>query len=275
MNAIPYGNGLVLRLPAPKRTSVLCRIARTAPLVLSLVTAAGGAGMDLPSANTMDEVSTAILGTGQDVWKRLDFGFTGNTKAFLDGVKGIRATSQTVKIGADAEGGEVLFAAILFSPIGGEESWYRRVHCGIVRKKDGRYESLSEFNRSLVYECGRETGGQFEIKTLFLEKALDKEFVHFEYSYLDSISTPRGVHTVVMLLDASVNTSVRPVWQQEVEYRYGGAGQPRVDEKTEYAIGDSDQDGAPDIVTTTTRVMQNVYKWKEPRPQALPVFQKD
>ena len=90
---------------------------------------------------------------------------------------------------------------------------------------------------------------------------LGRNMVLFTYSYSDSISTPRGNHTIVKLIDLREGNPMVDVWSAETRYRFGGTSQPQAWKWMSFEMRDLDRDGIEEIVTETTTIQDEHFYW--------------
>ncbi|MBI2436109.1 MAG: hypothetical protein HYV26_24895 [Candidatus Hydrogenedentes bacterium] len=235
--------------------------------------ASAGFGLELPAEHNFDEVSKALLGEGQEAWKHFAVPPYTPVASFFEDVKGLLARAHAIKIGEEADGAELYFAVAVVQPHKPyDDDWYNTLRLGLVAKRDGHYEHIDSSADAYLWQLpfpeGLTDAGYFHVDRLETQEVNGKHMTWLTYSYGDSISTPRGWHTIAVLFDHSnQDNRLHRVWQGEVGYKYSGASMGPVEEKTELEFVDGNGDGLAELVSTTTRTETKVYTWKDNRFQ--------
>lgn len=152
-----------------------------------------------------------------------------------------------------------LFFAITLSPKGGEH-WNSVILWAVIRQTKGvcdlLYKSMIPPSQHEPHETG-----YYTVKDVKTVRLLGRNMVIFEYSFGDSISTPRGRHTITKLIAFTDSYQPEEVWSLETEYSFGGASQPPRKRIVQYTFKDVNGDGHKEICLETTTVESDLFIW--------------
>jgi len=156
-------------------------------------------------------------------------------------------------------GGSSLFFAIGLSPKGGEH-WKSVIVWAVVRQSQGVCDLLYRSMIPPSQHESRETGyyAVEDVKTVSLS---GRNMVIFEYRFADSVSTPRGWHTITKLVAFTDSYQPEEVWSSETEYSFGGASLPPRKRVVQYTFRDVNGDGHKEICLETTTVENDLLIW--------------
>src|ERR1051326_8941727 len=148
-----------------------------------------------------------------------------------------------------------------------DDHWNSSVVYALVRREGGKYVLL---NKTTIQDRER---GYFAVGGAKVLRLQGRQMILLEYSNGDSISTPRGWHTISKLIDVSTVNAPVEVWSVENRYEYGGASQQQTKRVVEFTLKDVNNDGYEEIHTTTTTVEEDVFVWNHSRfvkPKSYP-----
>lgn len=167
------------------------------------------------------------------------------------------------RIDSKKDSDRILFLALKLIPIGGDP-WDSTIVCSVVGQRKGTCTLLHKTIVPLSEKSPHEAG-YYKVDGVRTVRLIDRNMVILEYSFGDSISTPRGWHTITKLIDFADGYRPKEVWSLETQYSYGGSSQPQKKKTVQYAFEDINGDGFEEIRIKTTTVEDDVLIWDDSR----------
>ena len=139
--------------------------------------------------------------------------------------------------------------------------WYNQILLAVLCRRGSTMK--------LVHKIKLPNEGEYMHRVEKIEpKLLNNEPVALlEYRYSDSVSTPRGWHTISKIFGLDDKNQPKELWSFETGFvRPAAASLPSVEKKVNFHFVDFDGDGDDDIVTSATISKSNLwskYSWKD------------
>ncbi len=158
---------------------------------------------------------------------------------------------------------EYFVAAIAFGQ--GEDLehyyWYNQVLLAVLCRKAG---TLKLIHKTKLPNEGEYMHRVEDVKPLVLN---NQPVALLQYRYSDSVSTPRGWHTISKIFSLTDQFTTKELWSFETGFvRPAAASLPSVEKIVDFHFVDFDGDGDDDIVTSASIKKSNLwtkYSWKD------------
>jgi len=156
-------------------------------------------------------------------------------------------------------GDAILLFALRLDPKGAGH-WNSIILCAVIREHKRVYDLL---HKSIIGPSKQYPGetGYYEINDVRTVRLLGQNMVIFEYTFGDSISTPRGWHTITKLITFTGSYMPKEVWSFETKYSFSGASQPQKRKIVRYRFKDVNCDGHKEICINTTTIENDLFIW--------------